>query len=213
MKRIARYIDYCRIMEHNQENKYCFSMEYLMEWFFSSIYWNWIRTYILYDTPAFNKFGVYLVIHFFTEAIESNLKWSELYFNTTLKIIEKYAILRSIIRDRSDLYEWRVRLSMDMMARFHSSILISMVVALQFIVFGKHNLSLFYGNIDYDKCMLYLLISTFIEFIHYAMTIGYLVKMYKLNPIKVFIDYVYAMSVCQRWCYVVLCAFFMIMYH
>ena len=214
MKRIARYIDYYKILENdNKENTYCFCMEYMMEWMFSSIYWNWIRQYILYDSPAIYKYFVYIIVHFFAEGIESNLKWSEFYYKLSAKIIDKYALLRTLFPDNSDLDEWRKRLSMDMIARFHASILISIIVGLQMIVFGEHNLREYYGDFNYQRCMWYLLISTFIEFIHYGFTIGFVIRFYNLNPLRVFIDYLSAMKKWQRFCFVLLCSFFMIMYH
>eukprot|EP01084_Bolivina_argentea_P317773 550993_1 len=146
IKRIFKDIDSIRA-----KYGYVFSGTYLFEFYFSCLYWEWVKTYISFDIPSSTEFIYISTFHFILEFGETNIKFSEIYFNVSRhflswlhnKSIEGgicmffYKVLYKMFRDNSNMHEWRTRHSMDIIMRFYSSLLMSILVILYFVAIGK----------------------------------------------------------------------------
>ena len=148
MKQFARRIDKLRINHSNYE--YFISLEYLMEWMFSIIYWSWLRVFVAYHIQSGSEFFVVIMMHFLMEIFESNIKFTTLYFKTSSNALdwihdEVYWIWRHF-EDNSDKNEWRGRLSMDMICRFFASFLTGIFEIFYILLQGKNWYDNHYGN-------------------------------------------------------------------
>ena len=192
MKQLSRKIDKLRLKNSNYE--YFVSVEYLMEWIFSIFYWSWYRVFVVYKLQNNGKqFVEILMIHFVSEIFESNIKFTNLYFQTASKCLlilhdKAYFIWRHF-EDNSDKKEWRRRLSMDLICRFYASLLTGIFEICYVLLSIKENKWQL-------SSIMYLIISIFIEFIHYIFTFYIVTKSttYKFIVSNAFMDYISTMT-------------------
>lgn len=179
-----------------------------MEWFFSCIYWNWIRTFYIFMPLNIYSFIMILSVHFVMEIIETNIKFTNFYFDKTNKRTESWNdsdfhcccfSLRKLY-DNSTIKEWRMRLSMDIMARFYSSFIITALKLLHCGLLGKKGVMEYYDSRtgdthkQYDNALMYLGIAGGLELLHYLFTFIITNKLYEINILTVFMNYAISMK-------------------
>lgn len=203
IKRVGRKID--RIKSMKDDYNHYISIEYIMEWFFSCIYWNWIRTFCVFNDLNVYNYIMVISVHFILEIIETNIKFTEKYFNLTTEWTLSWAdnnrgCLCRKLYDNSNIKEWRTRLSMDIMARFYCGFIINILQLLHIGLLGSKGVKQYYDSRtgstqqQYDKALIYLIIATILELIHYLLTFIFVNKIYKFNILTVFLNYVISMK-------------------
>eukprot|EP01083_Nonionella_stella_P013540 38125_1 len=190
-KRLARKIDTIRSTQ--SDYNYDISFELFIEFMFSCMYWTWIRGYIAFHVPLFGQFVFISVIHFVLEVIETNIKFSEIYFMKTEQLLSymygkrenKCArLLFRRFKDVSNRVEWRTRLSMDIAIRFYTAISVGLFYCILCGIGGGKDVNV--------SAIAYLLVLNIVEFIHYVFTFYWCYKNYEENPIDVFTHYAMA---------------------
>eukprot|EP01084_Bolivina_argentea_P155389 270782_1 len=222
LKKIARIMDYVRNdRDAEYEGKFKLCIEYLVEWILSVLYWIWLRALVAIDLPSTKNYLILVAIHIIAEFIESNVKFTKLYFMlsaSALRYIEMkkkdnelFAFVYYVFNDDSELIEWRNRLSMDALVRFYASVISGIVQCLVFISIGKAFFVKHFGINKYRDVLMYTAVSTSIEILHYLLTYLFLLTWYKFNMIEPFVSYVSAMNRMQvLTMYVIYCSFFFV---
>lgn len=159
LKKILKYLS-GKIDKYRFYNSICkekidvISLNYYCEYYLSFYYLWFVKFYISFDLPPQNTFIFYLFIHFMTESIETNIMFTNFFYNMrqsltkyvekTILIINEDAyesnvnynnvtskiqlcaiyLLLKIVKDKSNLKEWRNRLSMDVIARLICTFLV-----------------------------------------------------------------------------------------
>ena len=199
-KSIGKHIDKLRASSHG----YCFSFNYSLEFYFSVLYLNWIKAYIGFDLPDFAQFMQMILAHFVLEAMETNIKFTEKYYNISSKLLEweqnqtcfLWQWIHFAARDGSNLEQWRIRLSMDIVTRFFASLLVSIFYILWFICIGAETFSKQYGLTYrvYYKSISYTIIYSIQDLLQYIFTFVIANKLYHFNIIECFIKYTKTMN-------------------
>eukprot|EP01084_Bolivina_argentea_P274586 468070_1 len=212
-KRIARNIDRYRKINHSMREymhnstKHAdsfISINYLMEAYFSVYYYSFTKSVVAkspsFSTRSMDMFIYLLVAHFMTEIIETNLMFSECYFNQSAKIlnfIEQQAnndifgfrILHKIFCNKSNLIQWRSRLSMDVFARFCCSLICSIMYLVRFICYGKQHINNEFGHNFFQKSVTLTIIYGAQDVVHYCLTIIYVHKCFRFNMLSQFVEH------------------------
>lgn len=136
LKKIARKID-TRTININYTPVIIkqVSLELLIELVFDMIYFTNYYFYFIFELSKVSIITLLsriVLIHIFTEIIQSTVRFSKIYFNLALKV-QKYLksetsnyisrVLLRLIKDESNFDEWRIRQSVDMSLRIFSSII------------------------------------------------------------------------------------------
>ena len=201
LKKLAKDIDHFRHINNVKygHNDNYISLDYLMEGYASLYYYSFTKQYVAFNISISNR-SLFLFIfisisHFLTETIETNIMFTQIYFNKSLKIINFYKenkslkMLYNVFCDDSNLYQWRARLSMDIFVRFYGSILLSLYYLAFFILYGQEFLDTNYGKNFYKTGILLTLIYSIQDILHYIITIIIVHKYFKFNMLGQFINY------------------------
>ena len=199
-KKLARRCDVMRAQQHSQQATESYiSIEYILEFLFSILYWVWLRNYLAFDLPPWDIYIYTMTFHIATESSDTNIKMTNFYYNisnnfelTSLRrILKNHVWIWKQLRDESTLYEWRIRLSMDIFCRFYASIITGVFQYTFFWCMGDKAFHQYYGkNTSFEKSLLYTLISVLIEVVHFISTFIWLYYYYNFNAIKIFLNYV-----------------------
>ena len=135
-KRICRLIDiYRTIICANNKNikQYKISMELMVEFWFSMIYWFLYRYYSLIELSRMNinNFFFALIIHLIPEIHTSFIRYLAYYHKVSKHFMEYISsksnvfavILRFFGNSKSNLKQWRIRGALDINMRFLASIM------------------------------------------------------------------------------------------
>eukprot|EP01084_Bolivina_argentea_P036299 67177_1 len=184
----------------------CLSIESLVEWIFSVSYWIWLREFIAYHSfPSWTEYITVTFLHFLSESVETNVKFTALYFKLRSKT-EHFArrssmmMFYKLIGSNNDIIEYRNRLSINVMIRFYAAIIVSTFQILIFIIDGQIHFESNYGENTYYRCLLYLTVSTTLEFVHYILSIIWIHKLCKFNILTVFMND-YLSTITKSQCY------------
>ena len=206
LKRVGRKVD--RMKSINDDYNHYISIEYSMEWFFSCIYWNWMLTFCIFNDLSAYNFVMIIGFHFVLEIIETNIKFTQLYFDTTAKWTQSWDhrddeyccfSLRKLYDD-SNIKEWRIRLSMDIMARFYCSFIITVLKLIHCGLLGRKGVMQYYDSKvgdtaqQYNHALMYVGIAGILELLHYLLTFAVTNKMHGFNILTVFLNYVISMK-------------------
>jgi len=153
LKKLAKRIDEVRL-KHDERNN-VLSLEYLVEWYCSVVYFAWFRINIVYHVPPWRLFAVVFAVHLGSEAVQSVTRFSSGYFRFNRKIQELLASrdtdsfcnrwLQRIWSGDSDLMEWRNRNALDVTARLFASLLVAALQAVLIAVDGEKRFAADYG--------------------------------------------------------------------
>ena len=170
------------------------SLNYIMEIHMSLYYYNFIKFYVSFDIPKPQSLVFILISHFLTESIETNIKFTSLYYKYIVKMNQnkcnccKCSIFSSF-HDNSSIIEWRTRLTMDIFARFICSTLLTIIYITLFLCYGKNRLKNDF-DIDYKSSIIFTSIYGGIDIIYYCLTIIIVKYYYQFDMIHIFIKYV-----------------------
>lgn len=154
-------------------------------------------------------FNITQMFHFVLEFIETNVKFTEYYFNIkrkiTIKIQNKMKgkyyknILMLLLSSSfSSLHQYRTNKSMDICVRFYASILLSINISFYYFVSLGYsewqNLNMILDKNTYDKAKMLMIIYTIQDAIHYIITFMIAFKYMNFNIIKPFVIYIKIMS-------------------
>eukprot|EP01084_Bolivina_argentea_P253821 426519_1 len=204
MKRIGRKVD--RIKSIRDDYNHYVSIEYLMEWFFSCIYWHWMRTFCVFNDLNIYHFIQIIGLHFLLEIIETNIKFTKFYFDITKQWTLSWQDedgLKRKLYDDCIIKEWRIRLSMDIMARFYCGFIVGILELIHAAFIGRKGIETYYdsryGNTkqQYKNTLIYLCIASVLEIIHYLFTFIIVNKIYRFNILTTFLNYVLSMQKLQ----------------
>ena len=195
LKKMLKYL--ANIIDSLHQSDKFISLAYLMEAYVSAMYLYFVKYYVSYHITDNGLLIMILLSHFLTEMIETNVHFTEFYFDLSSNAIDfwkrhsnvncVFAGMYKLTRDESNLNEWRVRLSLDMYTRFVVSILSTFSILIQFWSAGRSFLNEY--GIDYDLSMRYTLIYGAMDLIHYTITILISEHCFKFSIMKTCICY------------------------
>ena len=199
LKKLGRMIDGFRqnsFVERHRNIISRMNLEYLTEWIFGCFYWNWLRNWVALDARSWTEYLLFFSIHFISEIFESNVKFTKLYFNYSLRIqnylqrkgINKYFCIFS--HDKSDFDEWRNRISMDIMARFYCSLICGLITLTWYATYSPTVFADRYDNAQFDKSVSFLSVAIGSEIVHYLLTFYVVYQCGGFNITQPFIEYV-----------------------
>eukprot|EP01084_Bolivina_argentea_P187011 322229_1 len=183
MKRTARLIDEIRSTKSINDHYVC--LEYLTEWIFDVIHWNFVRFYIVFKAPSPVQFVFVLVVHFSIEMVETNIRYTYTFVKISKYLATKHCCFSLLLPSQNmDINVWRIRLSMDSTVKLWASLLCTIMTFIQFIALGKDWFVSQFGSERIYTVLVYTLISEVIELGHYIISILILRKLYQFNAVK-----------------------------
>eukprot|EP01084_Bolivina_argentea_P155023 270189_1 len=197
LKRLATLIEYHRQINGTDDNY--ISLEYLTEFYCSVYYYLFTKYYVGFNHTSIEHLWFLFILHFLTEIIETNILFTEFYFNITKQISQIfetnqrsvcYKTLNNLFGNECVLCEWRARLSMDIFARLFGSFLVSIFVLGFFIVADKKGFELDYGENLYYYAIKYSIIYTIQDILYYLTTIIIIHCYFRFNMIGQFTSHI-----------------------
>ena len=209
---ICRKIDTIRYLNNSKCKSLTISFEYLFNWIFICVYWNWLRILIGCHTPNLSSFIISICLHALIELFEINIRLTRYYFNYRMYFVnifsKKSDLFETFIDTKNSFIEWKCRLSMDIILKFYASILNVILVALGIYGYGPTFFEAMFGLQTYNKALSYTLISTAVDIIYFLITFYFHKKYYKFSIITSFVEYINKFSKCQLIFYFFLTIFF-----
>ena len=138
LKKVARKIDQRRSLDRLKMS-HRVSLEIFIEFNMSAMYY-WLYRYIIIhnlSNESFSKFALISFYHIMSEVIQS-VKIMPFYYRITKDIINKSSKLRYWYNDKSTLYHWRVRKSIDIVIRLIPSMTLGIVMIIYYLLYPPH---------------------------------------------------------------------------
>ena len=185
IKRIARRIDWYRNyyihMMHNEDKRIPISLEYVMEFWLSVLYWSIQREYVVFDVPTIPQYIFVTFLHLGSECIVSIIRSSRKYFDITEAFIFRYGQNKCIgwllhyWSSGSSFEQWRLRCESDMLLRFIAALTMGFTQGVFLSIWRPDSYQKYHHftpeENDYYTATIYNAVSTFLEFIYYGSVI------------------------------------------
>ena len=188
MKRTGSICDQLRSIKSLNDQYIC--LEYLTDWIFDVIYWNFVRYYIVFKAPSPTQYLFVLILHFSMEMVQTNMRYTVIFIKCRNYLANKRYCWSFILSASNDTEIWRNRLSMDIIMKLYASLLCTIMTVLQFIALGKDWFENQFGSSDYYRALIYTLISGTIESAHYVVSYYFTKRFYQFDIIDPFLTYV-----------------------
>eukprot|EP01083_Nonionella_stella_P081260 223738_1 len=205
LKYYAHVIDRIRSLRNNEQ--YYVSMELLMEWYCSLLYYNWFKWFITWGIN-FEQLMCITVVHIGSEMIQFNLKISRKYSTVSTMAINWlfhhrfsnrcYWWLYALFRDSSDHKTWAHRISMDVMIRFYAAMIAGVCSIGTLLMFTIDNV--------YKEVFMRLCCSIGVDFVYFMVSVYVILWAQGVLVCEPMITYIASMK--RRYCTILLIIYF-----
>ena len=212
MKLISRKCDNFRMLIESDNINYLlingqqyFSLEVYIEWIFTVLYFLFVRFFIFYHASTFLEYLCVAFLSLFSEIQESSIKYTEFWLNKNQEILNglnfyynkkfnhdvNWKYLDMFCGANCDINKWRYRVSLDMNIRFLADIVSGFYYIILFSLYTPSFISYsFKLNFKVWKAELFLTLSLLLEITRFVITYNVVLKSFKFNIIKPFVQYV-----------------------